>query len=85
MFVRSPVVRPPACARAASGNAATPPSPAMNSRRRIRNSLKLQCGQPIPAEVPWELAVPSAGGAGGASDSDDAWRPENGGSRGGGR
>jgi hypothetical protein len=70
-------------ARATSGHAAALPRPAMNSRRRIRNSLKLQCGQPIPAEVPWELAAPSASGAGGASDPGDARRPENGGSRGG--
>jgi hypothetical protein len=43
------------CARAASGHVAAP-SPAMNSRRRIRDLLMLLCREPIAIGAAWERA-----------------------------
>jgi hypothetical protein len=37
---------PDCCARATNGHAAAPPSPAMNSRRRISYASELLYGQP---------------------------------------
>jgi hypothetical protein len=44
---------PAFCAPATSGHATTPPSPAMNSRRRI-SALQRFVGKPIAAGVPRE-------------------------------
>jgi hypothetical protein len=62
--------RSPCCARAASGHAAVLPSPAMNSRRRIRHlpkpldpllscddGLKLDCGASGKYKVPGAMAL----------------------------
>jgi hypothetical protein len=42
-------MRSACCARPARGHDDVPPSPSMNSRRRIDDTLKLLCGQPITA------------------------------------
>jgi hypothetical protein len=44
------------CACVASGQATAPPTPAMNSRRRIRHAPDLIYGQPIAAWSRWERA-----------------------------
>ena len=53
------------CARAASGqrsdDAAALPSPAMNSRRRIRHASKPLCGQRIAVRVVWERVASRRG------------------------
>jgi hypothetical protein len=43
------------CARATTGHAAALPSPAMNSRRRIRD-LPCWIREPIAVRVVWEIA-----------------------------